>query len=253
MRDQKNGTFGPESPIQLDLPRNASPLKNSKRFSLIFDDYSPTKDSVSSHPRRRHSSKSPYKPRRDDGNSEPIPNQRNANPLLRRQISQFKAQRDEVGAVSPTSNQRRQVSPYKAQRGGGAISPKPRQRNVSPLSKPDKGRQISPFKSGRKEHGMHEDGEIVRSNRMKPASFPHMDSVLLQRNKVNGNIDHNSQITSTASSGSRMTMTSAFPASRQISSKLNSDSSKISGADVSLLPFCWSFFLWFSGQVVSSG
>ncbi|KAJ6732874.1 hypothetical protein OIU74_004761 [Salix koriyanagi] len=135
MRDQKNGAFGPESPIQLDLPRNASPLKNSRRFSLRFDDYSPTKDSVSIHPRRRHSSKSPYKSRRDDGNSERIPNQRN----------------------------RRQVSPYKAQRGGGAISPKPRQRNVSPLSKPDKGRQISPFKSGRKEHDDSDILEIVKN------------------------------------------------------------------------------------------
>ncbi|XP_052310555.1 uncharacterized protein LOC7480136 [Populus trichocarpa] len=314
-RDQKNGAFGPESPIQLDLPRNVSPLKNSRRFSSRFDDYSPKKDSVSSPPRRRHSSKSPYKPQRDNR---------------------------------------------------GAVSPKPRQRNVSPLSKPDKGRQISPFKSGRKEHGMHEDGEIVSSNRrknqrmptreerstqlqfdedsrlserqnasrrmaaapkqrvwdkeqltrspspssrsmsrrqrerevshakaasvgelneivaniklskdsmldvpnfestesispgdiffsvdqtalgmqkngilkdnnvtnlyLKPASFPHMDSVLLQRNKVNGNIDHNSQRTSTTSSGSRMTMTSASAASRQSSSKLSSDSSKISDA-----------------------
>ncbi|KAI5581493.1 hypothetical protein BDE02_07G021700 [Populus trichocarpa] len=325
-RDQKNGAFGPESPIQLDLPRNVSPLKNSRRFSSRFDDYSPKKDSVSSPPRRRHSSKSPYKPQRDNR--------------------------------------------------GGAVSPKPRQRNVSPLSKPDKGRQISPFKYGRKEHGMHEDGEIVSSNRrknqrmptreerstqlqfdedsrlserqnasrrmaaapkqrawdkeqvsshdhkeqkggrspsplsrsmsrrqrerevshakaasvgelneivaniklskdsmldvpnfestesispgdiffsvdqtalgmqkngilkdnnvtnlyLKPASFPHMDSVLLQRNKVNGNIDHNSQRTSTTSSGSRMTMTSASAASRQSSSKLSSDSSKISDA-----------------------
>jgi replication factor C subunit 3/5 len=454
-RDQKNGAFGPESPIQLDLPRNVSPLKNSRRFSSRFDDYSPKKDSVSSPPRRRHSSKSPYKPQRDNRSSEPIPNQRNVDPLLRRQISPYKAQRDEGGSVSPTSSrrnldnllksesgrqvspckaqreegcavspessqanvsslskpdqrrqvspykaqreeggavspessqrnvsplskpdQRRQVSPYKAQRGGGAVSPKPRQRNVSPLSKPDKGRQISPFKSGRKEHGMHEDGEIVSSNRrknqrmptreerstqlqfdedsrlserqnasrrmaaapkqrawdkeqvsshdhkeqkggrspsplsrsmsrrqrerevshakaasvgelneivaniklskdsmldvpnfestesispgdiffsvdqtalgmqkngilkdnnvtnlyLKPASFPHMDSVLLQRNKVNGNIDHNSQRTSTTSSGSRMTMTSASAASRQSSSKLSSDSSKISDA-----------------------
>ncbi|KAJ6378821.1 hypothetical protein OIU78_028944 [Salix suchowensis] len=135
MRVQKNGTFGPESPIQLDLPRNASPLKNSRRFSLRFDDYSPTKDSVSIHPRRRHSSKSPYKSRRDDGNSERIPNQRNVNPLSRRQISPFKAQRDEGGAVSPTSSRRnldnllksesgRQVSPYKAQgEEAGAVSP----------------------------------------------------------------------------------------------------------------------------------
>ncbi|KAF9678292.1 hypothetical protein SADUNF_Sadunf07G0019800 [Salix dunnii] len=428
MRDQKNGAFGPESPIQLDLPRNVSPLKNSRRFSLRFDDYCPTKDSVSSPPRRRHSSKSPYKPRRDDGNSEPIPNQRNVNPLLRRQVSPYKAQREEGGDVSPESSQgnasplskpdqrrqlspykaqgeeagavspessqrnvsplskpdqRRQVSPYKAQRGGGAISPKPRQRNVSPLSKPDKGRQISPFKSGIKEHGMHEDGEIVSSNRMKnqrmptreerstqfqfdedsrlserrnasrrmeaapkqrdwdkeqvnshdhkeqkgrrspsplsrsmsrrqrerevshakaasvgelngivaniklskgsmldvpnfestesispgdiffsvdqtalgvqkngilkannvtnlymkPASFPHMDSVLLQRNKVNGNIDHNSRITSTTSFGSGMTVTSAFAASRQSSSKLSSDSSASGRTSGSLKKF----------------
>ncbi|KAJ6907235.1 hypothetical protein NC651_017813 [Populus alba x Populus x berolinensis] len=328
-RDQKNGAFGPESPIQLDLPRNVSPLKNSRRFSLRFDDYTIKKDSVSSPPRRRHSSKLPYKPPRDN---------RGAEPDQRRQVSPYKAQREEGGAVSPESSQRnasplskpdqrRQVSPYKAQRGGGAVSPKPRQRNVSPLSKPDKGRQISPFnKSGRKEHGMHEDGEIVSSNRRKnqrmptreerstqlqfdedsrlserqnasrrmaaapkqrawdkeqlskdsmldvpnfestesispgdiffsvdqtalgmqengilkdnnatnlypkPASFPHMDSVLLQRNKVNGNIDHNSQRTSTTSYGSRMTMTSASAASRQSSSKLSSDSSKISDA-----------------------
>ncbi|KAJ6670285.1 hypothetical protein OIU79_031359 [Salix purpurea] len=135
MRDQKNGTFGPESPIKLDLPRNVSPLKNSRRFSLRFDDYSPTKDSVSSPPRRRHSSKSPYKPRREDGNSEPIPNQRNVNPLLRRQVSPYRAQREEGGDVSPTSSRRnldnllksesgRQVSPYKAQgEEAGAVSP----------------------------------------------------------------------------------------------------------------------------------
>ncbi|CAK7339596.1 unnamed protein product [Dovyalis caffra] len=61
----------------------------------------------------------------------------------------------------------------------------------------------------------------------KPASFPHTDSVLLQRNKVNGNINH--RRTSTSSS-SRMTMTSASAASRQSSGKLSSDNSKISDA-----------------------
>uniref|UniRef100_A0A6N2N3X8 Uncharacterized protein n=1 Tax=Salix viminalis TaxID=40686 RepID=A0A6N2N3X8_SALVM len=66
----------------LDLPRNISPLKNSRRHSSRYDDYS-TKDSVFSPPRRRHSSKSPNKPQRDDDDAEPMPNQRNANPILR--------------------------------------------------------------------------------------------------------------------------------------------------------------------------
>ncbi|CAK7339595.1 unnamed protein product [Dovyalis caffra] len=165
MVDQKNGAFGPESPIQLVLPRNISPLKNSWRHSSRFDDNSPKKDSVNSPLRRRHSSKSPFKPRRDDGGAEPIPNQRNTVPLLRpesrRQISPFRAQRDESGAGSPTLSQRnldnslesesgRQVSPYRAQReDGGIVSPKSSQRHVSPLSKPDQRRQVSPYKAQR--------------------------------------------------------------------------------------------------------
>ncbi|KAJ6413157.1 hypothetical protein OIU84_006041 [Salix udensis] len=69
-RNHKNGVLGFGSPIQLDLPRNISPLKNSRRHSSRYDDYS-TKDSVFSPPRRRHSSKSPYKPQRDDDDAEP--------------------------------------------------------------------------------------------------------------------------------------------------------------------------------------
>jgi replication factor C subunit 3/5 len=82
---------------------------------------------------------------------------------------------------------------------------------------------------GMQKNGILKDNNVTNLY-LKPASFPHMDSVLLQRNKVNGNIDHNSQRTSTTSSGSRMTMTSASAASRQSSSKLSSDSSKISDA-----------------------
>jgi len=164
-RNNKNGAFGSGSPIQLDLPRNISPLKNSRRHSSRYDDYS-TKDSVSSPPRRRRSSKSPYKTQRDDDGAEPMPNQRNANPMLRtdsgRQVPPFKEQRDEGGAVSPESSQRnvspltkpdqrRQASPYKVKREDrGAVSPKFSKRNVSPLSKPEQGRQISPYKPQRK-------------------------------------------------------------------------------------------------------
>ncbi|KAJ6736765.1 hypothetical protein OIU85_018890 [Salix viminalis] len=88
-RNHKNGVLGFGSPIQLDLPRNISPLKNSRRHSSRYDDYS-TKDSVFSPPRRRHSSKSPYKPQRDDDDAEPMPNQRNANPMFKNLVPEDK-------------------------------------------------------------------------------------------------------------------------------------------------------------------
>nr|TKS00204.1 hypothetical protein D5086_0000184170 [Populus alba] len=76
---------------------------------------------------------------------------------------------------------------------------------------------------------------IVKDNNVtnvypRPTMFPRMDSVLLQRNKANANINHNSRRTSTTTSGSRMTMTSASSASRRSSSKLTSDDSKMSEA-----------------------
>lgn len=62
---------------------------------------------------------------------------------------------------------------------------------------------------------------------LRPTRFPHIDSVLLQRNKANGNIEHKPQRT-LSSSGSRTTMTSISAASRQSSSKLSSENSKTS-------------------------
>ncbi|XP_011011739.1 PREDICTED: uncharacterized protein LOC105116208 [Populus euphratica] len=115
-RNNKNEAFGSGSPIQLDLPRNISPLKNSRRHSSRYVDYS-TKDSASSPPRRRHSSKSPYKTQRDDdggGAVSPESSQRNVSPLTkpdqRRQASPYKVKREDRGA------QGRQISPYKARR-----------------------------------------------------------------------------------------------------------------------------------------
>ncbi|KAF9682266.1 hypothetical protein SADUNF_Sadunf05G0091000 [Salix dunnii] len=91
-RNHKNGAFGSGSPIQSDLPRNISPLKNSRRHSSIYDDYS-TEDSVFSPPRRRHSSKSPYKTQRDDDGAEQS-SKKNVSPL-------------------PKPDQRSQVSSYR--------------------------------------------------------------------------------------------------------------------------------------------
>ncbi|KAF3441090.1 hypothetical protein FNV43_RR19376 [Rhamnella rubrinervis] len=54
--------------VEFDLTRNTSPLNLSRRHSsrFEFDISSPRKNSTVSPARRRHNSKSPYKPRRDD-------------------------------------------------------------------------------------------------------------------------------------------------------------------------------------------
>ncbi|XP_008241892.1 PREDICTED: uncharacterized protein LOC103340277 [Prunus mume] len=90
---------------ELDLSRNISPLKQSTRHSsrIEYDGPSLRANSVVSPVRRRNSSKSPYKPRRDDGNA------RNS-PL---------AGSDLLRNISPLSKseRRRHVSPFQAERG----------------------------------------------------------------------------------------------------------------------------------------
>ncbi|XVF17925.1 hypothetical protein REPUB_Repub10bG0166800 [Reevesia pubescens] len=88
----KNGTFilVEADKIESNLPRNISPLKLSRRhFSKVeYDEGSPPS---TSHLPRRHSNKSPYKTRRDDG--------RKISPLTkaehRRHVSPYKPGRDE--------------------------------------------------------------------------------------------------------------------------------------------------------------
>ncbi|XP_030514416.2 uncharacterized protein LOC115728217 isoform X2 [Rhodamnia argentea] len=101
--------------VDLSRPRNITPLKLSRR-QPSFGGPSPKKETEAASVRRRHSSKSPYKPRRDNGN-----------------------------ALSPI---------------GGSDAC----RNVSPLSKPEHWRHISPYRPGREENA-NDENEITSSNR----------------------------------------------------------------------------------------
>ncbi|PQP97374.1 uncharacterized protein Pyn_01082 [Prunus yedoensis var. nudiflora] len=75
---------------ELDLARNISPLKQSRHSSRIeYDGPSLRTNSVVSPVRRRNSSKSPYKPRRDD---EVFPLSKSER---RRHVSPFQAERGE--------------------------------------------------------------------------------------------------------------------------------------------------------------
>ncbi|BFG39143.1 hypothetical protein CerSpe_254180 [Prunus speciosa] len=106
---------------ELDLARNISPLKQSRRHSsrIEYDGPSLRTNSVVSPVQRRNSSKSPYKPRRDDGNA------RNS-PLVGSDLH----------------------------------------RSISPLSKSERRRHVSPFQAERGEHDLNGfDDEIVGSNR----------------------------------------------------------------------------------------
>ncbi|KAI3440519.1 uncharacterized protein J3R85_003605 [Psidium guajava] len=94
---------GPE--VDLSWPRNVTPLKLSRR-QPSFGGPSPKKETEAALVRRRHSSKSPYKPRRENGNAlSPIGGsdaRRNVSPLSkperRRHISPYKPGREENAA-----------------------------------------------------------------------------------------------------------------------------------------------------------
>ncbi|XP_052198032.1 uncharacterized protein LOC127804952 [Diospyros lotus] len=114
--NRRNGDIGLEGfNLNPDQGRTISPLRLSRRHSARFFDgetSSPTEPLRSSPPRRRHS-KSPYKPRRDDGNvRSPSPVSGfpgNGNPLSPELAS------DSRRNVSPFSKLegRRHISPYK--------------------------------------------------------------------------------------------------------------------------------------------
>ncbi|XP_030459835.1 uncharacterized protein LOC115680212 isoform X2 [Syzygium oleosum] len=95
---QHNDDLEFEGPkVDLSRPRNVSPLKLSRR-QPFFGGSSPKKETEAGLVRRRHSSKSPYKPRRDNGNA----------------LSP-KGGSDARRNVSPLSEpeHRRHISPYK--------------------------------------------------------------------------------------------------------------------------------------------
>ncbi|PSS30833.1 Replication factor C subunit like [Actinidia chinensis var. chinensis] len=169
-----------------DQGRNTSPLKLSRRLSAKFKDglSSPIKPSRATPVQRRHS-KSPYKPRRDDGNVD------STTPVsdVRRNVSPFSPERDLDSRrnVSPFSNpegrmasdSQRNISPFSKPEGRMAsdsqrnISPflKPEgriasdsQRNTSPFSKPEGRRHISPYKPARKDHDLV-NNRTMSSNR----------------------------------------------------------------------------------------
>ncbi|GFZ18691.1 hypothetical protein Acr_27g0004300 [Actinidia rufa] len=187
-----------------DRGRNTGPLKLSRRLSAKFEDglSSPIKPSKATPFQRRHS-KSPYKPRRDDGNLD------STSPVsdLRRNVSPFSPERalDSRINVSPfskpegrmASNSQRYISPFSKPEGRMAsdsqryispfsklegrmpsdsrrnISPfsKPEdqmasdsQRNISPFLKPEVRRHISPYKLARENNDLV-NSETVSSNR----------------------------------------------------------------------------------------
>ncbi|KAF8018283.1 hypothetical protein BT93_H3243 [Corymbia citriodora subsp. variegata] len=88
--------------VNLSRPRNITPLKLSRRQPSL-DGYSPKKETEDTSIWRRRSSKSPYKPRRDNGNAlSPIGGsdaRRNVSPLPkpehRRPVSPYKLGREE--------------------------------------------------------------------------------------------------------------------------------------------------------------
>ncbi|THF95461.1 hypothetical protein TEA_007723 [Camellia sinensis var. sinensis] len=128
-----NGNLGSEvRNLTSDQGRNKSPYKISRRHSARFLDEVPSLNKPSKHsPVRRRHSKSPYKPRKDDGT-----------------------------ALSPTpvSHLHRNVSP---------ISPRPvsdSRKNVGPFANPEIHRHISPYKPAREDLDLV-NTKTVNSNR----------------------------------------------------------------------------------------
>ncbi|KAA8531896.1 hypothetical protein F0562_006387 [Nyssa sinensis] len=130
---RRNEDLGSEGPkMDMDQARKTSPFKLSRRHSARHghEVSSLTKTATTSPIRRRHS-KSPFKPRRDDGN---------------------------VHSPTPISDFRRNISP---------LSPRPGldvRKNISPFTKSERRRHVSPYKPLREEHGLDND-EIVSLNR----------------------------------------------------------------------------------------
>ncbi|WCJ24952.1 Replication factor C subunit 5 [Euphorbia peplus] len=95
------------------LPRNISPLRQSRKVSSKTDDHTP---------RSRHSSKSPYKPRKDDVRTvSPISVRRNVSPFSksehRRKHSPFKPARAEDDAIVASNTRKSQTTPSRDERG----------------------------------------------------------------------------------------------------------------------------------------
>ncbi|TQD81688.1 hypothetical protein C1H46_032784 [Malus baccata] len=162
---------------ELYLGRTISPLKQSRRSSRFeYEGPTPRTTSVVSPVRRRTSSKSPYKPRRDDSNARTLPMagsdiHRNISPLgkseRRRHVSPFQTDREErnmnddgdeiVGSNRNLLHQRRNSrrsaaapqhrSPRETnQQRNCSITPTKGERTPSPLSKSmahQKQRQVS--------------------------------------------------------------------------------------------------------------
>ncbi|KAJ9147063.1 hypothetical protein P3X46_029266 [Hevea brasiliensis] len=124
--DQNNSSIvGPPNPkMDLDLRRNISPMRHNGNFSSKFYDSSPKRDSMASPVRRRNTSKSPYRTRKEDGRP---------------------------------------------------ISPASVRRNVGPFSKSEHRRQVSPFKSGREEHDMCNNDQIIGSSIRKNRKTPNTE------------------------------------------------------------------------------
>ncbi|KAG8662723.1 uncharacterized protein LOC110601402 isoform X2 [Manihot esculenta] len=78
--------------------------------------------------------------------------------------------------ASPVRRRHTSKSPYKTRTGDGrTTSPVSVRRNVSPFSKSEHRRQVSPFKPGREEPDMYKNDEIVGSSRRKNQRTPNRE------------------------------------------------------------------------------
>ncbi|KAJ9172766.1 hypothetical protein P3X46_015975 [Hevea brasiliensis] len=90
---------------------------------------------------------------------------------LSSKFDNYSPKRDSM--ASPVRRRQTSKSPYKTRtQDGRAISPVSVRRNVSPLSKSEHRRQVSPFKPGREEHDMYNNDENVGSSRRKNQITP---------------------------------------------------------------------------------
>ncbi|KAL2497788.1 Replication factor C [Abeliophyllum distichum] len=117
-------------------------------------------------PRRRHS-KSPYKPRREDGNARsPLHNsdlRRNVSPFSK---SELRTNPDDTINIRPFSKYERRTNPD----GRGNLSPFSRSEsrtnpdsrgNVSPFFRLERRRHVSPFKPGGEDHDLDDDDIVT--------------------------------------------------------------------------------------------
>ncbi|CAK9152375.1 unnamed protein product [Ilex paraguariensis] len=144
---KKNEYFGSEEPkIALDEAKNRTPSRSTRKDTVQFEHeaVSPIK-ALTASPTRRRPSKSPYKPRRDDGNARSPP---------------------------PVSEFHRNVSPLPLTPGYEFSDIR---KNISPFSKSERRRHVPSHKSMREDHDLN-NYEIVSSNRKQNDRYSIKDS-----------------------------------------------------------------------------